>query len=91
MRRPVAVWWIEDEYLYVRFENIGDKYGFMEFLGEFKKRLAHPKISRNTDKRGWQLNRADIQDLAVFTYEMLGADSLQPLNASIDVVQLRLV
>jgi len=74
--KPMAIWWTDELWLYVRFENVEYSY-FDEVLSRFKESLPknadwHPEV------KAWRLPKTAMQGLALFVQEVFGDNSLYP-------------
>lgn len=72
--QPIALFWEDDVFLFVRFERVGSEY-FRQALMYFKQQI--PSAVWQPDERVWKLPKTEMQKLAVFAYEAFGRDSLQ--------------
>ncbi len=78
--RPIAVWWIDQDDLYIRFEHITDKDLFDQVLRKFKSRVSSSG-KWQPEVRAWKLRKSDMQRIAILAYELFGDDSLQPADS----------
>jgi hypothetical protein len=76
-KRPFMCCWFISNSLYVRFQNVDDSY-FSTVLKRFKTQF--PKARWCPDCKAWELPKTDLQNVALFTYEVFGKRSLRFLD-----------
>lgn len=72
--QPHAVYWLDDQTLYLRFEGVEHSHFFI-ILQFFKECM--PDAVWDSDIRTWKLPKTSVQEVAVFAYQMFGRDSLR--------------
>lgn len=73
-KRPFVDCRFTSKSLCVRFQNV-DRLQFNTVLRRFKARF--PKAQWWEDRRAWKLSMADLQEVALFAYEVFGRQSLR--------------
>ena len=77
-RKPSFMYYrLASNSLHVRFQNV-EHLQFNTVLGRFKAQF--PKAHWRRDRRVWELSETDLQDVALFAYEVFGKGSLRFLD-----------
>ncbi|MBI5930831.1 MAG: hypothetical protein HY862_16085 [Chloroflexi bacterium] len=72
--RPSAFWWVDGQWLYVRFEHIPPD-NFDKVLRKFKMALVQPPKWQR-DLKAWRLSIGEMERMVIFIHQTFGSNSL---------------